>query len=114
MSWLSRLANVFRPSGVDRALDEEAAFHLECRINELVAAGLSPKEAEAQARRAFGNRLRLREESRDVKLLPWLDPRDGVTLATAALTLTTVGAIAGWLPAHRASRINPTQVLRDS
>jgi putative ABC transport system permease protein len=72
MSWLSRLANVSRPSSVDRALDEEAAFHLECRINELVAAGLSPKEAEAQARRAFGNRLRLREESRDVKLLPWL------------------------------------------
>ena len=72
MSWLSRLANAFRPSSVDRALDEEAAFHLECRINELVAAGMSAKEAEAQAGRAFGNRLRLREESRDVKLFPWL------------------------------------------
>jgi predicted permease len=72
MSWLSRLANAFRPSRVDRALDEEAAFHLECRINELVAAGMSAKEAEAQAGRAFGNRLRLREESRDVKLFPWL------------------------------------------
>jgi predicted permease len=72
MSWLSRLANGFRPSNVDRALDEEAAFHLQCRIDELVSAGLSVKEAEAQARRAFGNRLRLRDESRDVKLLPWL------------------------------------------
>src|SRR5689334_11001505 len=72
MSWLSRLANAFRPSSVDRALDEEAAFHLECRINELVAAGVSAKDAQAEARRAFGNRLRLREESRDVKLLPWL------------------------------------------
>ena len=47
-------------------------------------------------------------------LLYDLHPRDAVTLLTAALTLTTVGAIAGWLPAHRASRINPTQVLRDS
>ncbi len=72
MSWLSRLANAFRPSGVDRAVDEEAAFHLECRVNELVAAGRSREEAEAQARRAFGNRLRLREQSRDVKVLPWL------------------------------------------
>jgi putative ABC transport system permease protein len=72
MSWLSRLSNAFRQSSVDRALAEETAFHLECRINELVAGGLSPKEAEAQARRAFGNRLRFREESRDVKLLPWL------------------------------------------
>jgi putative ABC transport system permease protein len=72
MSWLSRVANAFRPSSVDRALDDEAAFHLECRINELVAAGLSPEQAEAQARRAFGNRLHIREQSRDVKLLPWL------------------------------------------
>ena len=72
MSWLSRLTNAFRPSRVDLALDEEAAFHLECRINELVAAGLSLKEAETQARRAFGNRLHLREQSRDVKLVPWL------------------------------------------
>ena len=63
MSWLSRLTNAFRPSSVDRALDEETAFHLECRIDELVAGGLSPKEAEAQARRAFGNRLRLREDT---------------------------------------------------
>ncbi len=72
MSWLSRLTNAFRPSRVDLALDEEVAFHLECRINELVAAGLSLKEAETQARRAFGNRLHLREQSRDVKLVPWL------------------------------------------
>jgi ABC-type antimicrobial peptide transport system permease subunit len=47
-------------------------------------------------------------------LLYDLRPRDEATLVTAALTLTTVGAIAGWLPAHRASRINPTEVLRDS
>jgi ABC-type antimicrobial peptide transport system permease subunit len=47
-------------------------------------------------------------------LLYDLHPRDGVTLVTAALTLTAVGAIAGWLPAHRASRIDPTQVLRES
>jgi ABC-type antimicrobial peptide transport system permease subunit len=47
-------------------------------------------------------------------LLYDLQPRDRVTLVTAALTLTTVGAIAGWLPAHRASRIAPTEVLRDS
>jgi predicted permease len=98
MSWLSRLANAFRPSRVDRALDEEAAFHLECRINELVAAGLSPQEAEAQARRAFGNRLRLRDESRDVKLLPWLvdgvqDVRVAVRVLRAAPIVTGVAIL---------------------
>jgi putative ABC transport system permease protein len=43
-----------------------------------------------------------------------LEPRDPVTLAGAAVVLAAVGAIAGWLPAHRASRIDPAEVLRDS
>ena len=100
MSWLSRFANAFRPSSVDRALDEEAAFHLECRINELVAGGLSPKEAEVHARRAFGNRIRLREESRDVKLLPWLvdgvqDVRVAARVLRAAPIVTGVAILLG-------------------
>ncbi len=73
MSWFSRMANAFRPSGVDRALDEEMTFHVESRIADLVAGGMTRDRAEAMARRQFGNRLRLREQSRDVKLLPWLD-----------------------------------------
>ena len=47
-------------------------------------------------------------------LLYDLQPRDAVTLVSAAVTLTVVGAIAGWLPAHRGSRVDPAQVLRDS
>ena len=43
-------------------------------------------------------------------LLYDLQPRDAVTLVSAAVTLTVVGAIAGWLPAYRASRIDPAQV----
>ena len=47
-------------------------------------------------------------------LLYDLHPRDRITLVSAAVTLMAVCAIAGWLPAHRAARIDPTQVLRDS
>jgi putative ABC transport system permease protein len=47
-------------------------------------------------------------------LLYGLEPRDPVTLAGAAIVLGTVGALAGWLPAYRASRIDPAEVLRDS
>ena len=47
-------------------------------------------------------------------LLYDLQPRDAVTLVSAAVTLTVVGALAGWLPAYRASRIDPAQVLRNS
>jgi putative ABC transport system permease protein len=47
-------------------------------------------------------------------LLYGLQPRDPVTLAGGALTLAAVGAIAGWLPARRASRIDPLEVLRNN
>jgi putative ABC transport system permease protein len=73
MSWLSRVLNAVRPSGVDRALDDEMTFHIECRIRDLVATGMTREAAAAMARRQFGNRLLLREQSRDVKLLPSLD-----------------------------------------
>ena len=47
-------------------------------------------------------------------LLYGLEPRDPVTLAGSVAVLATVGAVAGWLPAHGASRIDPAEVLRDS
>jgi predicted permease len=47
-------------------------------------------------------------------LLYGLEPRDPVTLVVSAAVLGAVGALAGWLPARRASRIDPAEVLRDS
>jgi predicted permease len=47
-------------------------------------------------------------------LLFGLAPRDPGTLAAGSVVLALVGALAGWLPAHRASRIDPAEVLRDS
>jgi putative ABC transport system permease protein len=47
-------------------------------------------------------------------LLYGLEPRDPTTLIGAAVTLAAVGALAGWLPAWRASRIDPADVLRES
>lgn len=73
MSRWTRLRNVFRPGRVNADLDEELDFHLHARIRDLMAAGLSRPAATAEARRRLGNRLRAREESRDVKLMPWLD-----------------------------------------
>jgi putative ABC transport system permease protein len=47
-------------------------------------------------------------------LLYGLQPRDPATLVGAAVVLSAIGALAGWLPARRASRIDPAEVLRDS
>jgi predicted permease len=46
-------------------------------------------------------------------LLFGLPPRDPATLGAAIALLVTVGGLAGWLPARRASRIDPARVLRE-
>jgi putative ABC transport system permease protein len=46
-------------------------------------------------------------------LLYGLEPHDPMTLAGAAVLLGAIGALAGWLPARRASRIDPAEVLRE-
>jgi predicted permease len=45
-------------------------------------------------------------------LLYGVPPRDPWTLGGAALVLAAVGLLAGWLPAQRASRLDPTVALR--
>jgi predicted permease len=65
MSLWSRIANVFRGDRLSRKIDEELQSHLE----EAIEQGRDPDDA----RRAFGPTLRLREESRDIRLIAWLD-----------------------------------------
>src|SRR5439155_837450 len=45
-------------------------------------------------------------------LLSGTAPRDPATLTAACIVLTIVAAVAGWLPAYRASRVDPSEVLR--
>jgi hypothetical protein len=45
-------------------------------------------------------------------LLYGLTPRDPATLAVAAAIIAMVGLVAGWLPARRAARLDPTIVLK--
>ena len=46
-------------------------------------------------------------------LLFGLEPRDPATLAGAAAALMAIGLVAAGLPARRAARIDPAQVLRE-
>jgi putative ABC transport system permease protein len=47
-------------------------------------------------------------------LLYGVEPRDWGTLVGAAATLVAVGVVASWLPAYRAARIDPAEVLRET
>ncbi len=75
MSLLRRIANLFSRSKVDREIDAEFRFHIEMRIEENVARGMSPEEARRDALRRFGNLSSTKEN---------------VTSADAALTLYSV------------------------
>jgi predicted permease len=65
MSLWSRITNVFRGDGLSREIAEE----LESHIREAIEQGRDPTEA----RRAFGSALRQRDESRDIRVVAWLD-----------------------------------------
>ena len=57
----------------DVDLEEEMRLHLELRQREKIAAGLTPDEASAAARRRFGNTTYLREESHIAWGWEWLE-----------------------------------------
>jgi predicted permease len=49
-----RARALFRPRSVERELDDELAFHLECETRKLVDQGMLPGDAARQARARFG------------------------------------------------------------
>jgi len=65
VSFWSRITYVFRGDRLNHEIDEEFAAHIE----EAIAAGDDP----AEVRRTFGSQLRLREQSRDARIVAWLD-----------------------------------------
>ena len=73
MSWLSRFINVFRRVWLNRDLDDEIAFHITERAEEFTRRGVSAPGAVQEAHQRFGNKLLLRESSREVELLARLE-----------------------------------------
>ena len=63
MNWLKQLVSRRRQY---RDLADEMAEHLQEKVDELIAGGLPRPDAEAAARRQFGNPLLLEEHSREV------------------------------------------------
>jgi putative ABC transport system permease protein len=65
--WVFRLPA--SPERVTREVDEELHFHLDGRTEQLIAAGWSRRDAEAEARRRFGDYAAYRREARDIDLI---------------------------------------------
>jgi len=70
MSWLKQF---FARRHLYKDLSEEIREHLEEKIEELVASGMSRKEAAAVARREFGNVTLIEEDSREIWRWPSIE-----------------------------------------
>ena len=68
-----RFLALFHRRQLDADLEEEMRLHQELRAQEQVERGVSPEEAHHAAQRRFGNKLVLREESRDMWGWNWLE-----------------------------------------
>jgi macrolide transport system ATP-binding/permease protein len=84
-----RLRSLFRRRHVEQELDEELQFHLERKIEEGIAHGLSPKEARYAAMRAMDGLEQRKEEMRDMRRIHWLtDFLDDAHYAIRSLSRT--------------------------
>jgi ABC-type antimicrobial peptide transport system permease subunit len=96
-----RMALGAAPGGVVRIVLQRVAL--------LVAAGLLSGGVLLGTFMMFGESVGAKTVA---SLLYGVQLRDPLTLAASVLVLAAIGALAGWIPAHRASRIDPALVLR--
>jgi len=95
MNWFKQL---FSRRGLYDDLSEEIQEHLEEKIEELAAGGMSRKEATAAARREFGNITLMEEDSRAVWRWPSLedflsDVRFGARTLRKSLAFTAIAVL---------------------
>src|SRR5436190_1714114 len=85
-----RLRSILRGPRLERELDEELQFHLDHKIEEGIAHGLSPNEARRAAMRAMDGLEQRKEEMRDMRRIHWLtDFLDDVHYALRSLRRTS-------------------------
>jgi TonB family protein len=69
MSFISRFLNVFRPKALERELDEELRFHLDQQVARNLRCGMDEDEANASARRQFGDVVQAKSEMREARMM---------------------------------------------
>ena len=85
-----RLRSILRGRRVEQELNEELQFHLEHKIEEGIANGLSTKEARYAAMRAMDGLEQRKQEMRDMRRIHWLtDFLDDARFAIRSLRRTS-------------------------
>lgn len=72
MSWMQRLWNSFKRESLNSGIDEELAFHIEERAEELVEQGMSLEEARRQASVQLGGYNSFKEEMGEINTFSFI------------------------------------------
>src|SRR5277367_786535 len=70
---LRRAGYLSRRSQFDQELDDEIRFHIETGAEELEREGMPPEAAQERARREFGPRARVSEDTRSAWQFQWIE-----------------------------------------
>jgi predicted permease len=73
MSLIKRLRAMFHVDKLDRDLAEELRSHVEMRVQDNISAGMDAQAARYDAQRRFGNTALLKEDTRAMNIIGWLD-----------------------------------------
>ena len=73
MSLLSRLAGLLKIHRLERDVEDELRAHIEMRAQDNLAAGMSPEEARYDAQRRFGNSTLVKEATRAMDVVGWIE-----------------------------------------
>jgi predicted permease len=73
MSLINRLRRMFDRDKLDSDLTEELRSHVEMRVQANLSAGMNTDEARYDAQRRFGNSTLLKEDTRAMNIIGWLD-----------------------------------------
>lgn len=72
MGFFRRFRNALRPARLNRDFDDELEFHHQMRFEKAREQGLSPQEAEREARLRIGNAALAKDGMRDARVIGWL------------------------------------------
>jgi predicted permease len=73
MSWVTRLRGMLQSKRLDRELDEELNAHIAMRSQDNFASGMTEKDALCDARRRFGNSMLVKEDTRAMDVVGWIE-----------------------------------------
>jgi predicted permease len=73
VSLSARIKGMFRRDRLDRDLNEELRSHVEMRAADNISSGMPPAEARYDAQRRFGNTTLMKEDTRAMDIIGWLD-----------------------------------------